>query len=63
MSNFARMAKRHSEQLINSVLNLEDLAECIMLSDVNGKPYRKRYSEMARKTDFDPFSRLHRGIR
>jgi len=36
MSNFARMAKRHSEQLINSVLNLEDLAECIMLSDVNG---------------------------
>jgi len=36
MSGFARMAKRHSEQLINSVLNLEDLAECIMLSDVTG---------------------------
>jgi len=36
MSGLARMAKRHSEQMINSILKLEDLAECIMLSDVNG---------------------------
>jgi len=36
MSGFAKMAKRHSEQLIGSILKLEDLAECFMLSDVNG---------------------------
>jgi len=36
MAGIARMAKRHSEQMINSILKLEDLAECFMLSDVNG---------------------------